>query len=216
MLKLVHISDTHLREFNIEPGDILVHSGDALNYGDMQDLIQFRIQLEKIEENYNLIIFVPGNHDRIFENNFDLAVNFLKETIPNIEVLHNRALEYKGLKFYGTADQPKFCDWAFNKSSKDLDISYAKIPDDVEVLITHCPAKGIRDMVYGKSVGSFELATCLPNLKKLQAHLFGHIHYSAGLDKVNDIWYSNGSMVDERYVLVNKENIIELEVKDVP
>lgn len=212
---LVHVSDTHLRPFNPEPGDILVHSGDALNYGHMADLIRFREQLVPLVNNYKHIVFVPGNHDWIFQNDPNLAVDFLKESIPNLTVLHNQSAEILGLKFYGTADQPEFCNWAFNRNSYDLLESYGRIPDDVEILITHCPAKGMRDVVFGESVGSQELQINMPRLKKLKAHLFGHIHFSRGMDYINDIYYSNGAMVDERYMGGYKENVIELKDKDV-
>lgn len=218
MIKICHVSDTHLRAFNPEPADILIHSGDALNYGNLNELIKFRDQLQPIHQNYKHIIFVPGNHDWPFEEDYSLASGILKEFIPNLHVLHNEIVELEGLKFYGTADQPEFCNWAFNRPPHELVESYAKIPDDIDVLITHCPPKGILDYVINKwnpvskNVGSQELAYNLPRLKKLKAHCFGHIHFSRGLDKINDIWYSNGAMVDEQYLPGYKENIIELEV----
>lgn len=214
-IKIIHVSDTHLRPFNPEPGDILVHSGDALNYGHMNDLIRFREQLILISNNYKHIIFTPGNHDWIFQDEPNLSEEFLKERIPNLTVLHNQAAEILGLKFYGTADQPEFCNWAFNRPSEDLNKSYNNIPKYVEILITHCPAKGMRDVVLGESVGSLELAEVMPTLTNLKAHLFGHIHFSRGLDYINDIYYSNGAVTDERYMGGYKESIIELKDKDV-
>ena len=208
MVKIVHISDTHLKEFNPEPGDILIHSGDALNYGN--ELVAFREQLIPIHQNYKHIIFVPGNHDRLFESDFLYCRGFLKELIPNIHILHNEGIELEGFKIYGTADQPQFYNWAFNRDPHELYTSYANIPDDTEILITHCPAKGMRDMVYGKSVGSPELAYNIPRFKNLKLHAFGHIHSSQGLTNIDGICYSNGSMVDERYQPGYKENIVEL------
>lgn len=212
MLKLVHVSDTHLKPFNPEPGDILIHSGDALNYGDLNELYKFSNQLSAVAPAYKHVILVAGNHDRIFEEAPELAIELLKETIPNLHVLHNQSIELEGLKFYGTSDNPFFCNWAFNKYPEELMQSYANIPDDVHVLITHNPPKGILDKLYEKSLGSPELTHQLPRLTKLKAHLWGHIHYSYGQVTIDGVQYSNAAICDESYTAVNKANIIELDI----
>jgi len=215
--KIIHVSDTHLRPFNPEEGDILIHSGDALNRGDFySELPRFREQLELIKDRYRYIIFTPGNHDRCIEANYSESVKFLKETVENIHVLHNESITIDNIKFYATADQPFFFNWAFNKSSTDLRESYSNIPEDTEVLITHCPAKMILDFVDnrfnpgGNNVGSQELADRLPKLTKLKAHLCGHIHFSNGIKTVGNVIHSNASICDEQYNPTNKWNVIEL------
>lgn len=204
-LSIIHISDTHLRDFKVSSADILVHSGDALNYGNLEELVKFKNQLKDIKDNFKHIIFTPGNHDWIFEENFDLACTMLKEDIPNIHVLHNSSVEIDGVKFYGSSDQPEFCSWAFNKPFHELLHSYANIPDNVNVLITHCPPKGIRDFLYnGSTVGSSELNIHLPRLKQLKAHLFGHIHYAYGVSLIDGVQYSNAALCNEQYCSVNE------------
>lgn len=215
-IKICHISDTHLRDFNPEPADILVHSGDALNSGSKTDLIEFRQQLVRIKDNYSDIVFVAGNHDWEFQHRPEESKAFLKELIPNIHVLQNESIELFGLKFYCSSDQPIFYDWAFNKSSHELLHSYSNIPEDIDVLVTHCPPKGTLDYVInkwnpkGQNVGSQELAIHIPRLKQLKAHLYGHIHYGYGMKEQNGVVYSNASICDEQYRAVNKGNIIEL------
>lgn len=217
MIKFVHVSDTHLREFKAPPGDILVHSGDALNSGQEFELEAFIRQLEPIKDNYKHIVFVPGNHDRIFEKDWDYACYLLKDKIPNIHILHNNELELMGVKIYGTADQPLFGNWAFNRTPHELLHSYSNIPDDIDVLITHCPPKNIRDFVInnyhynGICVGSEELTFHLPRFKKLKAHMFGHIHYSHGISLIDGVLYSNGAVVDERYIIANEANEFEIQ-----
>jgi Icc-related predicted phosphoesterase len=210
MIKLIHLSDTHLRHFNPEVGDILVHSGDALNYGTFEELVEFRDQLAPAAFAYKHVILIPGNHDRIFEESPELAESFLKETIPNLHVLNNKSIELLGLKFYGNSDTPAFCNWAFNKYPEELMQSYSNIPDDVDVLITHGPPKGILDKLRTKELGSSELRFHIQRLTKLKAHLFGHIHYSHGIKQINGVWYSNGAICDESYSAANSPNIIEL------
>jgi len=214
-MKIIHLSDTHLKGFDPEPGDILIHSGDALNAGSFMELVSFRQELEKVKNRYKHIIYVPGNHDFIFEDDPKLAIGFIKETIPNLHVLINEELVIDGIKFYGTPDQPVFFHWAFNKEPEDLIKSYNNIPKDVNVLITHCPPHGILDYVVnryhpgGVNVGSTELLNALPELKALKLCCFGHIHYSYGTKLIDGIMYSNGALVDERYIRVNKEIVLE-------
>lgn len=217
MLKICHISDTHMQVLPIEDADILVHSGDFLNYGSMEELIQFRIELEKVKDRFDKIILIAGNHDRIFETNPYIAKQFLLETIPNLVYLYHESYTYKEYKIFGTPWQPYFCDWAFNvKDNLKLYEMYLEIPDDVNILITHCPPEGILDNTVNKwnlektSCGSRALKLALPRLKYLKVHMFGHIHFSNGIDFINNIWYSNSSICGEDYKPTNLPRIIEL------
>ena len=45
---------------------------------------------------------------------------------------------------------------------------------------------------------------------KPKIHLFGHIHYSYGVDNNSGVCYSNGAICGENYLPINKERIIEL------
>lgn len=215
-LKITHVSDTHLKQFNPEPADILIHSGDALNYGNVEELVKFRIQLEAVKKDFSRILFVAGNHDRIFEDSPALAEEILKESIDNIDILDSKAVSIKGgLKVYGESAQPYFCNWSFNiKNPHSLYSIYSQIPDDVDILITHCPPKGILDSVYGESVGSIELKAHLHRLKKLKLHCYGHIHFSAGIEIIDGVTYSNGAICNEEYESTNKGNTFELESKN--
>ena len=58
---------------------------------------------------------------------------------------------------------------------------YANIPDNVNVLITHCGAYGCLDKTGdGKHLGSIALRDRIWNLSKLILHAFGHVHASFG------------------------------------
>lgn len=216
-LKICHISDTHLRPFTVEPADILVHSGDALNYGTLEELAKFRLQLEEVKQDFKHIVLTPGNHDWYFQNNPESSISFLKETIPNIQVLIHNEATIEGLKFFGCSYQPFFCNWAFNiENPDDLLHKYSQIPDDTNILITHCPPSSKLDYCInrwnptGQNLGSAELAYHLPRLKHLKVHMFGHIHYAYGIKHENGVQYSNAALCNENYDSVNKANIIEL------
>lgn len=111
--------------------------------------------------------------------------------------------------FYGTPWQPYFGGWGFNLPdlSDDLNKKYAVIPNEVSVLITHCPPQGILDTSYQKistlsDLGCKSLKEWInhtelhPNLK---IHAFGHIHSSNGVFKNGDVSFVNASIVDEDY-----------------
>lgn len=210
-LTVIHVSDTHLQPFDPVEGDLLIHSGDALNRGSITELIKFKKQLEDIKHRYDQIIFVPGNHDWILDHSYHYSKEFLQDGISNLEVLHNQSMYYKNHQIYATSAQPIFCNWAFNESSEILTEIYSYIPDSTEILITHCPAYGKFDQLdNGNHVGSKELASQMSRLTKLKLHAVGHIHCARGLEKIGPTWHSNASICNERYVPVHKENIIEL------
>lgn len=212
-LKICHISDSHLQALPVEPADILVHSGDFLNYGTLDELEKFRNQLIRVKDQFDKIILIAGNHDRIFEQTPHSAKQFLLQEVPNLVYLHHEPYEYKGYKIFGTPFQPFFCNWAFNvKDNLELYEKYLQIPEDVNILITHCPPEGILDnTVIGERVGSRALKLALPRLTKLKVHMFGHIHFANSIDYIDNIWYSNSAICGEDYKPTNLPRIIELD-----
>ena len=87
--------------------------------------------------------------------------------------------------------------------------NYAKIPTDIDILITHSPAYGILDLDDGINDGSEEILSKLAELN-LKAHLFGHIHRQHGITKQNGIIFSNGAIMNDNYTNLNTPNIIEI------
>lgn len=214
-LKIIHISDTHNKHnqlLHLESGDVIVHSGDATGTGYLYEVSDFLKWFGSL--NYKYKIFVAGNHDFLFEEDPILAKQLCDDN--GVIWLQDEAIVIDGYKFYGTADQPEFFNWAFNKNHDQLVRSYSVIPEDTQVLITHCPPKNILDYTIshynpnGVNVGCQELAFELYKLKNLKAHLFGHIHYSNGQKLLDGVVYSNAAICDERYSPSQKENIIEL------
>ena len=218
-LKLVHISDTHLQPFpELPEADVLVHSGDGLNYGSLTELERFKEQLMAVAPKYGKIFYCPGNHDKVLEHTPYSSINFLKKDIPNLEVGIHDAFEYKGYKWFSTSYQPFFCNWSFNvKDNLDLYEKYLQIPKETEILITHAPAKGTLDYVVntfnpnGAHVGSKALQMAIEQLPNLKLVMSGHIHYAAGQTEKNGVKYSNAAICNEAYKPVNKAQLIELE-----
>lgn len=87
-----------------------------------------------------------------------------------------------GLHIYGSPWQPTFCNWAFNVEIPDIKPHWDKIPDDVDLLITHGPPRGILDgNIDDFACGCPELKAQLETSRiRPRVHVFGHIHEAYG------------------------------------
>lgn len=149
-------SDTHgmYRLLSIPAdADILISAGDAcegFNPADLEDFFAWYTSIPA-----KLRIFVPGNHDRIFNQEPARARNL----IPcGVVYLENEGLEFDGIKFYSVPARP-----------------YLKmpvtIPADVDFLITHGPAYSYLDRELGCKQLFLSVASARPKY-----HIFGHVH----------------------------------------
>ena len=210
--KFVVISDTHystaISSIQLPPADVLIHCGDFTFQGKEKELINVNECLREVYDKYEHIIFIPGNHDFRFEEDMVDACNILWCAT----ILHDRDIVINGLKVYGSAWTPEFHNWAFNlPRGKELADKWAMIPDDTDVLITHGPPEGILDRTAeGLEVGCQDLLTRVTQVKPI-AHLFGHIHEGYGSVTKNGIEFINASSLDERYSLVNKPVVFEID-----
>ena len=86
------------------------------------------------------------------------------------------------------------------------------IADDTDVLITHGPPKDILDYSrYGnENCGCPLLRMRVFDIKPL-VHIFGHIHGEYGIKVENEITFINASTVNERYNVVNKPIVIDVD-----
>lgn len=210
LLKIVCISDTHcrLKDIQLPEGGLLIHAGDATFRGTIPEIIEFNEQLGLIKDKYKHgIIFVPGNHDWLFETNKSLA----KEIMTNATVLIDESVSIEGKVIYGSPYQPEFCGWAFNlPRGEKLKWKWEQIPDKANVVITHGPPHGILDKTpRGEQVGCEELYKRVLEVKP-ELHVFGHIHHDHGYYNFNGTTFVNASSCTERYEPTNKPIVIEL------
>jgi len=245
-MRIVHISDTHGKRFHekmvIPECDVLVHTGD---FGDwktsLAELTEFLIWFEK--QPAKVKIFISGNHDIIMDakwvyNRGDavsrmLATQQHRDALILIQAydvvyLNNTDYVYEGVKFWGSPMSPTFgSDWAFN-ADKGTEISkyWAKIPSDVNVLLTHTPVYGYLDSVTDKYMREGEtdyhkgdkdlLEVIKKRLLKLKLHCSGHIHdeYGIVLEHISNtrrVMFSNGAIItNDAIQLVTKPLIIDL------
>ena len=197
-MKILHLSDTHgchCRLRNLSDADVVVHSGDFTMTGSEREAIDFLNWFCDLPFAHK--IFICGNHDDcLYGANIDGLDS-------NVHYLCNSGVEIDGVKFYGV---PMFMgDCVTDRQAKNI----AKIPADIDVLITHTPAYGILDFDDGINYGSEEILSRISELH-LKAHLFGHIHAQHGVAEQNGIIFSNGAIMSTDYTTLSQPNLIDI------
>lgn len=230
-MKLICTSDTHgkFAKLRYVPGDVLVLAGDILPNISMHKHTDARLQLMYLEDTfapfliaagrlYKHIVLVPGNHDRCFEA-WPKECRAVIDKTP-AKLLIDEAVTIEGRKFYGSPWTPWFFGehWSFNFPRSENDLArkhmqdtWAKIPDDTDVLVTHGPPYGIRDLAPGnRRVGCPFLTEAIIDRVKPTVHVFGHIHQQHGTTFIDSTRYVNVAALNDKYELVNQPVEIEI------
>jgi Icc-related predicted phosphoesterase len=183
-MKIFGISDTHGKHEQVqipEGTDMLIHAGDFSNTKlpamNSNEVNLFLIWLEQQPVKYKVII--AGNHDTSIEARFLTKKDFKDRGIIYLE---HESIEIEGIKIFGSPYTPEFNNWAFNRSRNKLGRTWDSIPDDIHVLITHGPPKGILDSAE-RGRNNHEHVGCSALLKRVlkiqpKIHIMGHIHHN--------------------------------------
>jgi Icc-related predicted phosphoesterase len=221
-MKIVFISDTHgkhkiltTKSYNniLGEGDILIHAGDCTNVGKPHEIKEFLDWFSDTPFTHK--IFIAGNHDFWFEKNHDIAQEYKDK---GVKYLFDSMVEIDGVKIYGSPWQPEFYNWAFNlPRGEKLAEKWGKIPEGLDILVTHSPAFGMVDAtIQGISVGCHDLFQRVVKVKP-KIHACGHIHWSYGQKTFDGIEFINASILNESYFYENKPIAIEFnpETKEI-
>jgi len=209
-LSIINISDTHNKHkyLKLPDADMIIHNGDFTSMGKEHEIRDFFKWYSKLEQ-YKYKLIIAGNHDWLF----DRDRLFARTLVPkNVIYLEDSGVEIEGINFYGSPVQPPFHNWAFNRPEETLIKHWQAIPDNTDVLITHCPPHSIMDVsIYdGKHCGSPSLYDEVFIRIKPLVHLMGHIHNDYGIKVINDITFINASNLDEDYNCVNEPISFEI------
>lgn len=204
-----HISDTHGHHHQLTPPkvDMVLFTGDGSNYRD-----QFRNEPE-MRDFLNWFAALPIKYKVMIAGNHDSAVYHKLIKSKEIEArgiiyLEDSGVEIEGVKIWGSPWSPTYGGWWYMKDRSKLNKNWMMIPEDVDILMTHTPPKGILDVSH-KRDGSLELCGCSALMKRVRwimpkYHLFGHIHdgngiINAGTRQLSGIRtvFSNGSVVTD-------------------
>jgi len=228
-MRIVSVSDTHTygRRVPVPDGDLLVHAGDLTFRGTESEVERELDWLGSLPHERK--IFVAGNHDWFFDpqmpqdfHGYPLRrsrpVEALLADYPNIVYLQDSGCEFEGWKIWGSPWQPNFQSWAFNfpKAGEAIPLeTWARIPSDTQILVTHGPPFGILDAVApGRNVGDRALYDRIRNLPDLRLHIFGHIHEGYGRDERvlasgAKITFVNASTCTREYRPVNPPVVVD-------
>ncbi len=216
-MKIKIISDTHSHHhlLNLEKDlDMIIHCGDSTNY---KDLIRNSVEFDDFINWYDELpikhkILIAGNHDAWATKQYN------KDLVKDKDIIYleHEYIEIEGLKLFGSPYTPTFCDWYFMKDRSKLARYWEVLEENIDILITHGPPKGILDLAYGKT-----LEYCGDNalLKKVlevkpKYHCFGHIHNNEdnknqGIRIFNDITFINASVVtDGKFGQLSSQGLI--------
>lgn len=143
------------------------------------------------------IVLIGGNTDKWLYYNRDKI-----EWPKNVTYLDDSEAEVNGMKVYGTSWTPKNLNGAWEVGPEELEKQYSKIPEGLDVLITHAPPRieGSDidyDTTFHKHFGSPELTKAILE-KKPKLVLCGHVHSGSHKPvKIGDSIVMNVARVDD-------------------
>jgi Icc-related predicted phosphoesterase len=210
-MRILHISDTHTYHdlLKIPSGiDMIIHSGDCSNprdpYNNESEVRDFIDWYKEIPVKHK--IYVAGNHDTSIEKGLVTKDDFKNAGIIYLE---NESVVIDGIKIFGSPHTPNFGNWAFMKERTKLERFWRlAIDEDVNIVVTHGPPKGILDKSYDREnnlecCGDKSLLNRILEIQPTYS-LFGHIHnckdiVNAGVQKLSvcNTFFSNGSVVTD-------------------
>lgn len=183
-MRIVCMADTHGLHADVEvpDGDLLIHAGDCTGSGSLADLDDFCEWLAAQPHEHK--VFIAGNHDRILEEDPGAA----KSVIPaSVTYLQDSGVTVGGLKIWGSPWTPEFCNWHFMYRPSEAGPKWARVPDGIDILVTHGPPRGVLDQtIDGRDEGCAALASELKRIYP-QLHIFGHIHEAYGTQQGHPI-----------------------------
>lgn len=205
---IVFLSDTHnkLHLINVPDGDMLIVCGDFTLHSSVDEVRRFFEQLSQLPHRYKIVF--AGNHELLFQREPDRARALVAE---GIIYLQDSSVVVEGIRIYGSPWIPDYARTAFNLPvrSERLRDTWAKIPDDTDILITHGPPEGILDVVPkgNKHVGCPHLRDRVKVVKP-RIHAFGHVHHSYGTVWLDGVLYINAASNTEKYEATNQAIVV--------
>lgn len=223
------ISDLHGHYPILQGGDLLIVAGDCTSHDTTRDWTKFFGWFLKLP--YKKRILIGGNHDNFLTQcaNTEDAKELGLWSGEEYDYLCDSGTEFEGLKIWGSPWTKKFqgmnpkCMAFTVEDDEELAEKWGKIPQDLDILVTHCPPYGIMDGVHkyisvskGPTQEHFGSTSLLKKTLEIKPklHVFGHIHESYGKSEIEfpdkTRIFVNASHVNELYDPVNEPIRIEL------
>lgn len=224
-MRICAISDLHGNLPEIEPCDLLLICGDIMPLSIQFNAILSEQWLKEVfipwteEQLVEQVILIAGNHDAFMERSSRKAALILNT--KKLIYLRNESTTYISkhgelVTIFGTPYCTLFGNWPFMRSPEILKEKYSKIPENVDILISHdAPQIGEIGTISegswsGTEAGNIWLAEEIKR-KKPKWCFCGHIHSgSHEITEYNDTKLVNVSLVDENYKPTNKPLYVEI------
>lgn len=189
---ILAISDTHDEPFanrciiecfsqGVQP-DLFIHVGDGTNYGSPGEIERLADQLAIVSEFGCPVIYVPGNHDLLFERQPHLARSIVLDTAPKVILPKPlETVEAAGLRIYCNPYVPPVGNWAFCMPvGRFAQALKATFPYDtgVDIIASHSPVYESQDLSYSRQHLGYQPLKSIAKHSKLI--LCGHIHEAQG------------------------------------
>lgn len=212
-MKIVICSDLHGNLPILPIHDILLLAGDIFRGLSLEDDIRWAGKhLAKWLNQSPLVIGCLGNHD------YNYA--YYRSHFPQLKwnILHDKLLEINGLRIYGSSwtcpigiNHNLVRDWwAYLANEEQLSFIWKNIPENLDFLITHCPAHKIMDIFKNQHLGSPSLGDEII-IKKPKYHITGHIHEQPDrVIRCKNITFINAAMCDNNNKLIHNPIIIDI------
>ena len=225
-MKVYAISDTHgiTKKLELPACDLLLHAGDICADSYMRVWTRHFPELTvdwmrevwlpwmqpMLDDGWvKQVVMTWGNHD--WTQNLPAgSFNFLP---PQVRIGVDELIEVDGVKIWCSPWSNEFNGWSWMKESILLEERYARIPKDVDIILSHQPplgyggsGPGLIDHRTGEllNLGSAELVEAINRVRPKHV-VCGHIHAGAGKYRMpngTQVW--NVSVVNEQYKLVRE------------
>ena len=227
-MRVCSIADLHgILDFSVEKCDILCICGDILPLKIQRNDNKSFVWLETTFLNWvnqqpcDRVILIGGNHDFAIYHDPNRIRSIFKDT--KVVYLLDEEYVYSvndklNIKFYGSPWCHKFYNWAYMDYDDDkLREIFLKMPEDVDVLVTHDCPKGACDVILqdvwwanGEHIGSIGLCEAVIE-RKPKMMFTGHLHSTNKLGELlgNTMVY-NTSIIDENYKLSYKPHYFDI------
>lgn len=207
-MRLHHLSDLHgdWSRFPVREGDFLVVSGDLCKTGTAEEIDAALEWIALWPVSHRVV--VPGNHDAAIAA--DVAGYRERWAERGIRLLVDEGVTLDGYALWG-------CPWVWDRSTwswpdrdrafvearePDTLASHPPVPEGVDLLITHGPARGLGDQYepgsYWDGLGAGSLGDpafrlVLERPRPPLIHCYGHVHHNPGVQKYCQTWCSNAA-----------------------
>jgi Icc-related predicted phosphoesterase len=182
-VKIAAVSDLHGTRPHPPDCDVLAIVGDITHLGAFAEFKETVAWLKNLPMH---VVLVGGNHDVCLENLMRQNLETeLRRFLHPITYLRDSGVTIRGVRFYGSPYIPEYAG-AFNLQSEELKSKWALIPE-CDVLLTHCPPRGICDP---REKGCEHLAESVLHVRP-KVHAFGHCHEGAGEEIRDGIRFFN-------------------------